>query len=116
MLSLPGVDAKAARPPGLVDRDFVADDPDQLWVVDLIYVAAWCGFGYVCFVTDVFSRRVGGVAGCFKYGHHNGPRRVGDGPLGEGDGAPALKDSSHVLMRGPNSPVSVTGNASQGLA
>ncbi len=53
-------DEKAARPPDLVDRDFTADRPNRLWVVDLTYVATWSGFGYVCFITDAFSRQIVG--------------------------------------------------------
>lgn len=53
-------DLKADRPPDLVDRQFVADAPNRLWVVDLTYVATWAGFAYVCFITDAFSRRIVG--------------------------------------------------------
>ena len=31
----------AARPADLVDRSFVADRPDRLWVADITYVATW---------------------------------------------------------------------------
>jgi putative transposase len=53
-------DDKAARPADLVDRVFTADRPNRLWVVDLTYVATWSGFGYVCFITDAFSRKIVG--------------------------------------------------------
>jgi len=53
-------DAKAARPPDLVDRDFRAEAPDRLWVADLTYVRTWAGFCYVAFVEDVFSRMIVG--------------------------------------------------------
>ncbi len=53
-------DDKAQRPADLVDRDFTADQPNRLWVVDLTYVATWSGFAYVCFITDAFSRRIVG--------------------------------------------------------
>lgn len=49
-----------ARPADLVDRQFVADTPNQLWVADITYVPTWSGFAYVAFVTDVFSRRIVG--------------------------------------------------------
>jgi len=49
-------DAAAARPADLVDRDFSAARPNQLWVADLTYVATWSGFVYVAFVIDAFSR------------------------------------------------------------
>jgi transposase InsO family protein len=54
------VDEAAQRPSDLVQRNFVADRPDQLWVSDLTYVATWQGFAYVAFITDVFSRRIVG--------------------------------------------------------
>ena len=44
----------------LVDRNFMAERPNQLWVSDLTYVATWRGFVYVAFVIDVFSRRIVG--------------------------------------------------------
>ena len=53
-------DDAAARPADLVQREFTAERPNQLWVSDLTYVATWTGFVYVAFVTDVFSRRIVG--------------------------------------------------------
>jgi transposase InsO family protein len=50
----------ASRPVDLVDRDFTAQRPNQLWVADLTYVATWRGFVYVAFVIDAFSRRIVG--------------------------------------------------------
>ena len=50
----------AERPLDLVERDFTAARPNQLWVSDLTYVATWRGFVYVAFVIDVFSRRIVG--------------------------------------------------------
>ena len=49
-------DATAARPADLVERDFSATRPNQLWVADLTYVATWSGFVYVALVIDAFSR------------------------------------------------------------
>jgi transposase InsO family protein len=49
-------DAAAARPADLVERDFAAQRPNQLWVADITYVATWSGFVYVAFVIDAFSR------------------------------------------------------------
>jgi putative transposase len=52
-----------ARPaPDLVDRKFVADSPNKLWVADITYVPTWAGFLYLAIVLDVFSRRVVGWA------------------------------------------------------
>ena len=53
-------DALAARPLDLVQRNFTATRPNQLWVSDFTYVATWSGFVYVAFVTDAFSRRIVG--------------------------------------------------------
>lgn len=53
-------DESASRPLDLVDRDFSATRPNQLWVSDLTYVATWRGFVYVAFVIDVFARRIVG--------------------------------------------------------
>lgn len=53
-------DELAARPADLVDRNFTADRPNQLWVADLTYVATWAGFVYVALVIDVFSRMIVG--------------------------------------------------------
>jgi putative transposase len=53
-------DNAAERPADLVQRQFVADRPNQLWVADITHVATWSGFAYVAFVTDVFARRIVG--------------------------------------------------------
>ncbi len=53
-------DETATRPADLVQRDFTAVRPNQLWVADLTYVATWQGFVYVAFITDVFSRKIVG--------------------------------------------------------
>ena len=53
-------DELAVRPPDLVEREFHASRPNQLWVADLTYVATWAGFVYVAFVIDVFSRTIVG--------------------------------------------------------
>jgi putative transposase len=56
--TIPGQESE--RPMDLVQRQFVADRPNQLWVADITYVATWSGFAYVAFVTDVFSRNIVG--------------------------------------------------------
>ena len=54
---------KDARPaPDLVDRDFTASGPSQLWVVDTTHVPALAGFLYLAAVLDAWSRRVVGYA------------------------------------------------------
>ena len=42
-------DSSGARPMDLVERDFDATRPNELWVSDLTYVATWRGFVYVAF-------------------------------------------------------------------
>lgn len=46
--------------PDLVDRQFTASRPNQLWVSDVTYVATADGFVYSAFVIDVFARRIVG--------------------------------------------------------
>jgi putative transposase len=48
------------RPADLVNRQFVATRPNQLWVADITFVATWAGFVYVAFIIDVFARRIVG--------------------------------------------------------
>jgi len=55
-------DETAPRPADLVDRNFHAERPDQLWIVDLTYIRTWVGFAYLALVIDVFSRRIVGWA------------------------------------------------------
>jgi transposase InsO family protein len=50
----------AHKPLDLVQREFTARRPNQLWVADITYVATWSGFVYVAFVVDVFSRFIVG--------------------------------------------------------
>lgn len=53
--------ARQARPaPDLVERDFTATGPDQLWVADITYVRTWEGFVYLAVVEDAWSRRIVG--------------------------------------------------------
>ena len=51
---------QAARPADLVNRDFSAARPNQLWVADLTYVATWSGFVYTSFIIDAYSRAIVG--------------------------------------------------------
>lgn len=52
-----------ARPaPDLVERNFSAEGPDELWVADITYVATWSGWLYLAVVLDSWSRRVVGWA------------------------------------------------------
>ena len=52
-----------ARPaPDLVERDFTADGPDQLYVADITYVPTWAGFLFLAVVLDACTRRIVGWA------------------------------------------------------
>lgn len=53
-------DPDALRAPDLVNRNFKADRPDALWVTDLTYVPTRSAMAYVCFIVDVYSRRIVG--------------------------------------------------------
>ena len=53
-------DEAIPRPADLVERNFSATRPNELWVADLTYVATWTGFVYVALVVDVFSRFIVG--------------------------------------------------------
>ena len=54
---------RAARPaPDLVERNFIAPGPNQLWVADITYIPTWAGFLYLAVVLDAFSRRIVGWA------------------------------------------------------
>jgi putative transposase len=53
-------DPGAIRPPDLVDRDFSAGRPDELWLADFTYLRCWEGLVFFSFVIDAFSRRVVG--------------------------------------------------------
>ena len=55
-------DDKARPAPDLVDRQFEAAGPDQLWVADITYVPTWAGFLYLAVVLDAWSRRIVGWA------------------------------------------------------
>jgi putative transposase len=46
--------------PDLVDRNFMADKPNMLWVADITYCPTWLGFLYLAVVLDAFSRRIVG--------------------------------------------------------
>lgn len=53
-------DKSDVRPTDLVNREFTATRPNQVWVADFTYVATWIGFVYTAFVIDVFSRAIVG--------------------------------------------------------
>jgi putative transposase len=55
-------DATARPAPDLVQRQFAAPGPNQLWVADITYIRTGAGFLFLAVVLDVWSRRVVGWA------------------------------------------------------
>jgi putative transposase len=53
-------DPTAHRRPDLVNRDFTATRPDELWVSDFTYGRCWEGVVFFSFVIDVYSRKIVG--------------------------------------------------------
>jgi putative transposase len=53
-------DRSSPRAPDLVNRQFKASRPNELWVTDFTYVPTWSGFVFTAFVTDVYSRTIVG--------------------------------------------------------
>ena len=57
------VRSATGRPaPDLVQRQFEASAPNQLWVADITYIPTWSGTLFLAVVLDVWSRRVIGWA------------------------------------------------------
>lgn len=81
-------DETAPRPADLVERQFHAERPDRLWVVDLTYIRTWVGFAYLALATDVFSRRIVGWALTTHMRTDPTARSAGDGDL---DPSPARR-------------------------
>lgn len=56
-----GMPSKLEPPAGnLLDRNFVVEEPNQVWTTDITQVWTWQGWLYVAVVLDLFSRRVVG--------------------------------------------------------
>ena len=53
-------DPAAVRAPDRVQRRFVAEAPDRLWVADFTYCRTRAGWAYTAFVTDVYARKIVG--------------------------------------------------------
>ena len=52
--------AEHRQAPDLVERNFVAEGPDRLWVADITYIPTWSGFLFLAVVLDAWSRRIVG--------------------------------------------------------
>ena len=48
------------RRPDLVERDFHALTPNELWVADITFVRTVSGFAYTAFITDACTRKIVG--------------------------------------------------------
>ncbi|MFF1359680.1 IS3 family transposase [Streptomyces sp. NPDC058297] len=75
------VPESAPRPPDLVDRNFTAARPDQLWAADMTYVRTWSGWAHVACVLDVFSRMIVGRQVAHHMRHRTAAGRTRDGPV-----------------------------------
>lgn len=65
----------------LVERDFTATAPNQLWVAGITCWRTFAGWVYAVFVIDVFSRRVLGWQLSKSLPGRPRPGRAGDGPV-----------------------------------
>jgi len=45
-----------------LNRQFIAERPNQVWLTDFTYIATDAGFAYLCAVEDLFSRKIVGWA------------------------------------------------------
>jgi putative transposase len=55
-------DKEARSAPDLVERNFTAERPNQLWVADITFIPTSTGFLYLAVVLDAWSRRIVGWA------------------------------------------------------
>jgi putative transposase len=57
-------DSKHSLPvaPNLLDRNFAADRPNQVWLADITYIATGEGWLYLAVILDLFTRKVVGWA------------------------------------------------------
>lgn len=55
-------DAENSAAPDLVDRDFTATRPNELWVADVTFIPTASGFLFLAVVLDVFDRQIVGWA------------------------------------------------------
>ena len=53
-------DPRATPAPDLLRRDFVAGEPNKIWLADITYVPTQEGFLYLAFIRDTHSRRIVG--------------------------------------------------------
>jgi putative transposase len=53
-------EAALERARDLLQRDFVASQPNEKWVADITYIRTWNGFVYLAFILDCYSRVIVG--------------------------------------------------------
>src|SRR5215203_3866223 len=90
-------DLTARRRPDLVNRDFTASAPNQLWVADFTYGRCWEGVVFFAFVIDVYSRRIVG----WQFASHMRTTLVLDALA---DGADAARGGRRGAARPPQRP------------
>jgi putative transposase len=91
-------DPFAQRRPDLVQRDFTARGPNQLWVGDLTYLRCWEGVVFFAFIVDAYSRRIVG----WQFASHMRTELVLD----------ALRMAIH--QRGPGADVQLVAHTDRG--
>ena len=69
-------DPSAMRSPDLVQRDFQASRPDELWFADFTYLRCWEGLVFFSFVIDAYSRKIVGWQFASAHAHDARPRRL----------------------------------------
>jgi putative transposase len=55
-------DTRTRPAPDLVERDFQATEPNQVWVADITFIGTMEGWVYLAAVQDIWSRRIVGWA------------------------------------------------------
>ncbi len=55
-------DDKMRPAPDLIQRQFTATGPNQVWVADITFIPTWEGWVYLAGVEDMWSRRIVGCA------------------------------------------------------
>jgi transposase InsO family protein len=48
--------------PNILNREFVTDGPNKIWVTDITYIWTWEGWLYLAFVLDLYFRGVVGLS------------------------------------------------------
>jgi transposase InsO family protein len=46
--------------PNLINQDFTADQPNDVWVSDITYIWTYAGWLYLCIILDLYNRQIVG--------------------------------------------------------